>query len=295
MTAAHDDFEKDVFILPAGVNYTYNKKYRSEVMISFGAPLNVKDYKSLYSENTTEAVRKLTEDLKKAIEKEIVQINSPEDDEVVEQFLCILRNENKYYYNKKYSNNPKRLKMEQAVANLFNTLENEKKDSLKSLSNSYHNKLETYQLKDRAIQQNGAFNLIQLIIAFAFSPFGLLGWAGTIIPVNSARYLRKQSIKNMQFWAPMAVVYSFITWLLYSLTIVTSAAFFIGFQALLIPPLLIVLGYVSIINQERTKMLLNQIKYSRWKKENVDLSSLLEEERKKLFSLFNNEQKQLPL
>ncbi|MDC0230643.1 1-acyl-sn-glycerol-3-phosphate acyltransferase [Aureispira] len=295
MTATANDFEKDVFILPAGVNYTYNKKYRSEVMISFGVPLNVKNYKSLYLENPSEAVRKLTDDLKRTIGKEIVQINSPEDDEVVEQFLCIFRNEDKYYYNKKYSYSSKRLKMEQSVANLFNSLNNEKKDSLKVMAKSYHKKLELYQIKDREIQQNGTFNLIQVIIAFAFIPLSLFGSAGAIIPVNSARYLRKKTIKNIQFWAPMAVVYSFITWLLYSLTLVVSAVFFIGFKAFLIPPMLIVLYYISIINQESVKMLLSQIKYNRWKKKNKDLSLLLEEQRRNLLLGFKNEQKKLPL
>jgi glycerol-3-phosphate O-acyltransferase / dihydroxyacetone phosphate acyltransferase len=292
MTAAHDDFENDVFILPAGVNYTYNKKYRSEVMMSFGAPLNVKKYKSLYSENANEAVRKLTEDLKRAIEKEIVQINIPEDDEVVEQFLCIFRNENQYYHNKKYSNDSQRLKMEQSIANLFNALENEKKDSLKIMAKNYHNKLETYQLKDRAIQQNGTIDLIQLIQIVVFSPFAFLGWAAAIIPVNAARYLRKKSIKNMQFWAPMAVVYSFIAWLLYSLAIVSSVAFFIGFKALLIPPLLIVLYYIAITNQERIRLLLDQFKYSRWKKKNTDHATSLEADRKHLLLSFSEAQKQ---
>ena len=45
MTAEFHNFEKDVFILPTGVNFTYNKKYRSEVLIEFGEKINVLNYK----------------------------------------------------------------------------------------------------------------------------------------------------------------------------------------------------------------------------------------------------------
>ena len=83
LTAAANNFEKDVFIVPTGVNYTYHCDFRSEAIISFGQPINVKEYKALYEANSKNAVRELTEDIKDAVSKETVVINSKDDEELV--------------------------------------------------------------------------------------------------------------------------------------------------------------------------------------------------------------------
>ncbi len=288
LTAAANNFEKDVFILPTGVNYTYHFNFRSEVMISFGQPINVKTYKALYEENPKNTVRKLTEDLKKAVGEEAILIDSKDDETLVEQLHILLRNEYQHYNDPRYSSNENRLKLEQEVAKTCNNLAEQQKTNLKQQANSYFHQLKEQQLADKAVEQKGSFHLGQFLKASLLSPVALLGWIGGALPVTSARYFRNKSIKNRQFLAPMTLVFSFVTWLIYSLIISLIGAFFVGWAALAIPPVLILLQYIAFENKEDWKAILDNKKYRNWKKKNSHTAQNLETERKNLVLNFQN-------
>jgi len=272
--------------VPTGVNYTYHAKFRSEAIVSFGEPINVKEYKVLYEANSKNAVRELTEDLKDAISKETVVINSKDDEELVEQLHIVLRNEQQHYNDASYSNNTNRLKLEQDAAKVCNKLSASKKQHLKQQATFYFNKLKSHPFNDKAVQQKGAFHLGQFIKASLLSPLALLGWAGGLIPVKTARYLRNRIIQNEQFLAPMAVIFSFITWAIYSLLISFAAAFFLEWASLAVPPALVMLQYIAFKNKEDWNDLSNNRQYKIWKKMYESNAQVIENERRIFIKTF---------
>lgn len=284
--AAETNFEKDIFILPTGVNYTYPRLFRSEVLISFGPPINVKNYKAIYEENPSFAAKKLTEDLKEAISKEVVMIDNKEDDELVEQLHILLRNEYQHYNDKIFSENNARLRLEQEVANTCNQLNETAKNELKQAAKNYFEKLEKYQFQDKAIEQKGAFNWWIFLKFLMLFPFAFLGGIGGFLPVSIAKYLRNKMIKNKQFWAPMAVVFSLITWVVYSVFIIIITTFVLGWMAFLMPLILVVLQYIAFVNKENWRDILNNYRYNQWKQKQLMDNDLLEKERSELVNKY---------
>lgn len=282
LTAAANNFKEDVFILPTGVNYTYHCDFRSEVIIHCGTPINLKNYQKHYEQDKTAAAKILTQDLKTAISKEVVIINDKVDETLVEQLHLVMRNENEHYNDAIYSKNSNRLRLEQQVANTCNQLSKRAKLQLQQKTDAYFNKLSKYQLNDRAVRQKGKLHLGLFIKTVLTSPFALLGCIGGRIPVKSARYLRNTNVDDLQFWAPMAVVFSLLTWLIYSLIISVVGGFFVGWFILLVPVLLVLLQYVAFSNKEGWNVICTNWHYRSWKKQHPKLAKLLVNDRKEL-------------
>ncbi len=286
LSAAESNFEDDVFISPTGVNYTYHCDFRSEVIINFGPAIDLRNYKTLYYENPSAAAHQLTKDLKIAIAKEVVIIDSKEDEALVEQLHVLMRNEEQHYKDATYSSNPHRLRLEQEVANTCNQITPAQKEALKEQADSYFNQLQTNRLNDQSMEQQGAFSFGKTAAALLLTPLALLGWIGSFIPVSSARYLRNKNVEDPQFWAAMAIVFSLLTWFLYSIPMVALGAYFLGWKAFLLPLLLVGLQYIAYVQKEQLQDVLNNRTYRQLQKKQANLIELLQKERKALVTQY---------
>lgn len=286
LTAAANNFEEDVFIVPTGVNYTYHCDFRSEVIMSYGEPINIKNYKELYLINEAATAKQLTQDLKEALSKEVIIINNKEDEQLVEQLHILLRNEHQSYKDKTTSNNQNRLTIEQAPAKVCNNLDAKQKLSLSLDTTAYFNSLQKNNLTDKAVEQKGALELGKWIKSIVLSPLALLGWIGGALPVKATRYLRNSNVEDKQFWAPMAVVFSIPVWLVYSLIICIGSAFWLGWTALTLPFVLIALQYIAFRNKEDWAAVLANLNYQNWKKKNPVEAHNLAEDRKEIIQKF---------
>lgn len=286
LSAAESGFEADVFISPTGVNYTYHCGFRSEVIINFGPVIDLKKYKTLYTENPSAAAKQLTKDLKVAIAKEVVIIDAKEDESLVEQLHVLMRNEQQHYKDATYSTNPHRLRLEQEVANTCNQITSVEKENLKAQADNYFSALDKHHLTDQSMEEEGQFSLGKTCSVLLLAPIALLGWIGSFIPVSSARYLRNKNVDDPQFWAAMAIVFSLLTWLLYSIPLVALGAYFLGWKALFLPIILVALQYVAYIQKERLQDVLNNRSYRLVQKKQADLIQLLQKERKDLVTQY---------
>lgn len=285
-TAAANNFEKDVFIVPTGVNYTYHKAFRSEVVINCGKPINVLNYGDLYQKNPTAAAQQLTDDLKLAIAKEAVVIDAVEDEELVEQLHLLLRNEHRHFEDKGYSKNPQRLKTEQMAATVCNRLSATEKAAFKQQVDAYFEQLKTQQLEDEAVALDGNIALGKYLKTIVFTPLAILGWIGGYIPVQGARYLRNNNVQDMQFWAPMAIVFSLVTWMFYSILLVGIGQMSMGWLAFLLPLVFIALQALAFENKESWEQIWARQRYLKFKKNNPDLAQEMKKERAILVELF---------
>jgi 1-acyl-sn-glycerol-3-phosphate acyltransferase len=286
LSAAESDFEDDVFISPTGVNYTYHCGFRSEAIIHFGPAIDLKKYKPLYNENPSAAAQQLTKDLKAAITKEVIIIDSKEDEALVEQLHVLMRNEQQHYKDATYSTNPHRLRLEQEVANTCNQITSVQKEALKTQADAYFTKLDKHHLVDQSMEQEGQFSLRKTCAALLLAPFALLGWIGSFIPVQSARYLRNKNVKDPQFWAAMAIVFSLLTWFLYSIPLVALGVYFLGWKAFLLPLILVALQYLAYTQKEQFQDVLNNRSYRLLQKKQPDLITMLKKERNTLVNQY---------
>lgn len=76
--AEKQNFEKDVLIIPSGIEYSDYTKCRQEVIVNYGEPVSLKKYFPLYRENANKALAEATAALSEALKKQIIHIASEE-------------------------------------------------------------------------------------------------------------------------------------------------------------------------------------------------------------------------
>lgn len=234
-TAAATGFTQPVYVLPTGVNYSHHTNYRSDVMISFGEPISVLKFKDLYIKSPSEATKQLNEEMLHAIRKEMVYIEQKEDEMLTEQLFTLFRNNNGAGdVFPAFTTDRSRLEMEQQVAETVNCMTAEDKQMLADACRKYFKSLNNNYLDDKAVSQQYSSSYLRASLLVAFFPLASLGYWGGWLPLNAARYLRRRWVHDMQFWAPVAIVASSLTWFVYGLLVLTAGAFLLGWWALLL-------------------------------------------------------------
>jgi 1-acyl-sn-glycerol-3-phosphate acyltransferase len=225
------DWSIDVKILPAGVNYTYHDKFRSEVYTKLGKPLSVQSYKAIYEEDKEDAITKLTQDMRVALRAQMVYVE--EGNEVLtEKLLVLVRNNFTRNIFPMYTANPDVCLAEQAVANHVTELDEAGRVTLEKEVDAYQTILDDKGVKDYAVANKNKRSIFWVLIGF---PFWLLGTIFGRIPHVIARNLRNKFVPYIEFATSFAFTAAFIMWILWGLLAIGIGAFFIGWWSLSLP------------------------------------------------------------
>jgi len=90
---AENLYHPGVKLVPVGLNFSVRKSFRSEVIVSIGPPVPASTYLEKYQLAPAETVEQLTDDLQKAIEAQVIVIDEPELDRLVQQIEEIYKGE----------------------------------------------------------------------------------------------------------------------------------------------------------------------------------------------------------
>jgi glycerol-3-phosphate O-acyltransferase/dihydroxyacetone phosphate acyltransferase len=90
---AENLYHPGVKVVPVGLNFSVRKSFRSEVIVSIGPPIPVSTYLEKYQQAPAETVEQLTDDIQKAIEAQVIVIDEPELDMLVQQIEEIYKGE----------------------------------------------------------------------------------------------------------------------------------------------------------------------------------------------------------
>lgn len=79
-----EEADKDIQIVPVGLNYSDHLKLRADMLLVFGKPLHLKDYYELYQENDRKALINLRNDLATSMQDLMIHIKPQEYYESIE-------------------------------------------------------------------------------------------------------------------------------------------------------------------------------------------------------------------
>lgn len=162
----------DVYIVPTGINYTNHHEGRKELMISYGKPMRLEDYRASFKQNPAKAYREANRDLYNGILQEMIVIEKEETESTTETLLEIGRNELNESHFPIMVNNPKRLHLEQRIANKVNQSFKEDKEAyedLKAKAESYQTKLKSLNTNDKAVRNWNTPNSLMVLIMAPFA------------------------------------------------------------------------------------------------------------------------------
>lgn len=241
----------DVKIIPVGLNYSEYSGFQSEFLINFGEPISLDDYNKQRAENEARTINVITEDIRKGMRKQIIDIRKLDYYDAIHEMLFLFPEQIKEVAGEKENSLIAKFRAQKKfIANIENQIEtdqsvaenlNEKAKSV--IEYTKENGLK-YWLYNKEKYSISSLLLAVLVLALGF-PIHLYGIINNYIPYKIPVWFVESKIKDITFhgsfkmafgvlffkifWLLQTVVVAFLTddyiWILYLVSLPLSAIF----------------------------------------------------------------------
>jgi len=83
-SALEDEQSHEINVVPLGINYSHYHKSGSRLIVNYGAPISMSDYRATHKENAPRAMTALRDDVQKALSEEVVHLERKEANDAFE-------------------------------------------------------------------------------------------------------------------------------------------------------------------------------------------------------------------
>lgn len=228
------DWKEDIKIQAVGVNYSDPGKFRSHVLISYGDPIHLSEYKELYDENPNKATLQLMRRIGNEIKENITYIEDKKKADFLEHILILTRKGNNYrYFDSQYSLK-ERVDFSKAVANKINSEYTEGEvnwENLEKNTNNYFKDLESKNIDEDFVHtysKSGSKGLVlkwlYLLLTF---PLFVLGTVHTAVPYLIVKTMIEKMFKRRVFWSGVKLMLGALFAFLFNLPVFWLAKSFL--------------------------------------------------------------------
>ena len=223
---AKNDFNLGLTILPAGISYSAQHDFQSEMIINVGAPIDIVPYRELYEKNKKQAVIKLTKDMKDAMSDLIISTENEKEDALLHKVDTLLQNNETVRFDKAFVRSKKSL-------NTLRAWRENQPDSYEEFLQgieTYFSLLDQNYLKDDAVlkaskngRASGFWKMSKMLLGF---PFWLYGYINNFLAASVPVWVFKKLKLYIGYTATVMVTvgllsfpifYFLQTWLVHSL------------------------------------------------------------------------------
>jgi len=243
--AYEKDNETRLKILPVGINFSNADKFRSEVSVGFGKPLEIQDYVDLYKNNPREATKKLMEDLYGEMLEQVVHVNEKEDFLLADQILHLVENQTVISLHQVVIKNSNKIVINKKLTHVTGKLTDALKADLKSKTAAYFQKLTHAGISDYALVHAEKYKLPTLIFLILTHPLFLVGWLTNALPYGFGLFCGSKT-KDVETRMSVVLGMTFGFYLIYY-PIMIFLGWYFGVWWLLMAVLIPVFGYFSVI------------------------------------------------
>ncbi len=280
-----NNYSLNLKILPVGLNYTKSSRFRSEVVVNFGTPIEVSDYFESYQKNEIDAVQELTQQIETSIRKLMIVIDANEHDELVHNIESIFNT----------SLDIEGIKASQKIVEAINYYhENEPAiyDKMANKIDHYFLQLQRVNLSDRSLEKmNKRKRLVPEMLKSAFAlflgfPLWLFGIITNYLPYKLPRIIALKITKSEAFYGALLMSLGSVIFILfYSALIICSWMLYHNWIiTLCFGVTLILTGFFTIFYARNARRLYFDLKLTLKLTRKKELVKQLVIERKKLIS-----------
>jgi 1-acyl-sn-glycerol-3-phosphate acyltransferase len=250
---AAEEYGLDVHIVPVGINYTYPAKFRKEVLINFHESFSIRELLELYKVSPAKALLAFNQRVEAGLQEQVIIVENPENDWLVEQLLVMGRNNYLLPFFKWRFDSDNRRLLEKEIAEKINYIDKTSKSVLDSLSSKvkrYFELLAKYRLKDETIGRKldwGAIRYLAVILGF---PIFLVGYISNLIPYLVPRLICNFLIKDLRFYSSVYIGIGTVLYLIYFPVVLITAGLLGGWTGFLLGLLVPLTGYLVLFYQE---------------------------------------------
>ncbi len=225
-------FNKDVQILPVGINYFDHTQYYSDLYIHYGQPLHVNDYKELYLENPGRAIVKLTTDLRNSLKENVWHISQVEHYDLINTLRTWFIPDVIQAKKRSFNLDQQVRSGQEIIRGVENWLDGNPIDleNIREQIDQYHGLLTTSNLDNRLLSfNNGPMSMLKILIKtfllILTLPVLVYGGIFHVIPYYLADRIAKKKFKDDHFHASIKLLIGEFTFPPYYL--ILSVIFFL--------------------------------------------------------------------
>lgn len=221
---ARNNFQLNSKIICIGLNYKNPHKFKQHLYINVHQPITLMDYKDLYGKDPFEAVRQLTEDIRKQLESIIIDIEDERTDELVASIELLY----KYTIHKELGNIPgdqdadfEVTKTIVETVRYFKEKDPGRVENIEKQIREYLKELELAGIEDKDLakhQKKGSILSTGFQVTFLFllgMPFYLYGLIHNFLPFEIPGWIAKRISKSIEFRGAIGMVGGFFTFLIF--------------------------------------------------------------------------------
>lgn len=212
-----NDFSLDLQIVPVGIYYNHYWKFNRSVIVQYGRPIGVDDYKAKYTESPQKAMIFLRDEIYERLSPLTIQIDSKSHYQEYENICHLV---GKAYSKIRFFNKNSSLQLfytEKELISKIEHLESTQPEHFEKLIEEtavYFKAVSIEGLSDEQVSKAGEANsllfLTQLLIAFLSLPLFVFGFVFNAIPLFIPRMILRRKVKN----TPFLSTFNFVTGLI---------------------------------------------------------------------------------
>ena len=261
-----NNWDLDITMIPVGLSYSNAIKFKSNVIVRYGTPINLKEFKNQYDLDEFNVVNQLTDQIETALNKLTTNVNDLASEEIVKALELIYKKELMTDLGLDLKNKSDDFS---ATKGLVNGVEwyfrnkPRKVEEFKEKFQNYQNHLKLLKLKDEFLDPTNKsitfFERIQIVTYLILGfPIYLYGIINNIVPYKLPRLIAKQFARAKSEIAPtklitgigIFVIYYMLEILIFSL-MVNNQLLTVIYIFSLIPSGNFVLSYIFRIRKYR--------------------------------------------
>lgn len=223
--------QKEIKIIPIGLNYLDADKFRSSVVIQIGKAISIADYHESYAQNSGQAAKKLTELFRVRLEQVLVNTYEKELEVLVEDLHQLFRSKYLKKNHKGVKGDLALLKEIRDKIDLLSLSEAWKLEEIKERLVNLKQKLTQYDIRadflDRRFRMKMFFRqlLFSFILIFVGIPVYLFGLIHNFFPFQLTDIFVPKLTKDIEYYAPLSVLLSLIFYPLFYLGFMFTAKY----------------------------------------------------------------------
>ncbi|MBK9284900.1 MAG: 1-acyl-sn-glycerol-3-phosphate acyltransferase [Sphingobacteriaceae bacterium] len=210
---AQNNFNLNLKIVSIGLNFSNPHKFQSVLFVKIEKPIVIKDYETLYREDSFKAARKLTEDIRVNLEKAVVHIEDEAVDKLVASIELIYKAKlfaDNGYPHQQTNWDFNTSKMISDCVHDYLQSDSERVQSVQNKINTYLDDLERLKLKDENIRHVEQQNVwTKTLTSFLYTIFGfpvfLYGFLHHYIPFRIPNIIGKKMSSRAEFYGSLAL------------------------------------------------------------------------------------------
>lgn len=265
-TLKDNQWQKDVFIQPMGINYTFPNAFRSDVLMAFDTPIRINDYKADFEKDENKTVNDLSQLVEQKVQGLITHVKEEADYPFFENLLRVSQKGMNHWNHIEEDDLLRRYEYTKNLAVKFNALDRDQSFADQKMKAEYYFKsIKAHGIEDVVLHDQAKAAFLKKLAPFILkSPLMLLGMIFNYVPYILVKRWVEKSFKRPVFWNAVKMVAGYFFMVFFHLIFLIPAGIYWGWEAVLL--LWILMPALGVIAYENTDDFIWIRKYLKFKK-----------------------------